>query len=274
MKAQAEKNRQAEDGGRLGRELLGLFAIFCGLLVALSLATFDSRDPWLNHVVSGVTRVHNKAGLFGSYISGFFFDIVGFSSWITPAFLCLAGARRILGAEEWPWWRWTGFGLLCLCVCLAGAASDLGDVEIFAKGVLPQGSGNVSTHGGGIIGHMLYVGMVGWLSSTGTFLIWLFSLLLAMQMLTGISWLSLLGAGSRTLWQSLTAKTQDIMDKRAERRETLLALAEEDAATELAFKGLAPLEVTAYPVQPQGNGVPNRPPPRFPPLPRLLPLRL
>jgi S-DNA-T family DNA segregation ATPase FtsK/SpoIIIE len=225
-----------------------LFAIFCGLLVALSLATFDSRDPWLNHVVSGVTRVHNKAGLFGSYLSGFFYDILGFASWVIPAFLCLAGARRILGAEEWAWWRWTGFVLLTLCISLAGAASDLGDVEVFAKGVLPQGSGNVSTHGGGIIGHMLYVGMVGWLSSTGTFLIWLFSLLLAMQMLTGMSWLSLLATGSRVLWQSFIAKMHTWKEQRAERKQARLALAETDEPARPAYTAQAPLEVATYPL--------------------------
>lgn len=249
MKPQGGKNRQNGDGGRLGRELFGLFAIFCGLLVALSLATFDSRDPWLNHVVSGVNRVHNKAGLFGAYLSGFLYDIVGFASWLFPAFLCLAGARRILGAQEWPWWRWAGFVLLGLCICLAGAAGDLGAVEIFARGVLPQGAGNVSTHGGGIIGHMLYVGMVGWLSSTGTFLIWLFSLLLAMQMLTGLSLLCLLAAGSRTLRDSVVAKARELMDKRAERREARSALNDGNGR---AWEGrvTAPLEVTAYPIAP------------------------
>lgn len=229
------------DSGRLSRELLGLFAIFCGLLVILSLATFDSRDPWLNHVVSGTIKIRNKAGLFGAYLAGLLYDILGAASWLIPAGLCLAGARRILGAQSWAWWRWAGFVLLTFVVCLAGAASDLGDVEIFARGVLLPGAGNVSTHGGGIIGHMLYLGMVGWMSSTGTFLVWLFCLLLAMQMLTGVSWLNLLMSGSTVLWQSITEKIRDAAERRVARKESRLALAREP------YKG-EPLDVAAVPL--------------------------
>ena len=232
---------RATDSGRLSGELLGLFAIFCGLLVILSLATFDSRDPWLNHVVSGSANVRNKAGLFGAYLAGILYDILGAASWAIPACLCLAGGRRVLGARPWAWWRWTGFALLAFTICLAGAASDLGDVEIFAKDVPPQGAGNVSTHGGGIIGHMIYVGLVGWMSTTGTFMVWLFCLILAMQMLTGISWLNLLIFGGGALWQSLADKSREAVDKRAERREARLALAQESYAPE-------PLEVDAVPV--------------------------
>lgn len=218
VKMPADRNRMqstkpsASDSGRLGKELLGLLAIFCGLLVILSLATFDSRDPWLNHVVSGVVKIHNKAGLFGAYLGGLLYDIFGAASWVLPAFFCFGGARRILELAPLPWWRWTGFLFLGLCVCLAGASGDLGHVEIFARGVLPQGSGNVSSHGGGIIGHMLYVGLVGWMGATGTFLVWFFCLLMAFQMMTGISWLSLLIEGSRSLYASFCKKAQARME--------------------------------------------------------------
>jgi len=209
----------------------------------LSLATFDSRDPWLNHVVSGAPHVYNKAGLLGAYLSGSLYEFLGFASWIIPVFLCLAGARRILGAQEWAWWRWTGFVLLGLCICLAGAANDSGDVKVFAKGVLSQS--------GGFIGHVLYAGMVGWLSFAGTFLIWLFSLLLAMQMLTRVSWLSLLAMGSRALWRFFVAKTCRLLEQRAKRKQTRLTQAEE--AGRQACPVQPPLEITAFSISPAAD---------------------
>ncbi|MDR0826503.1 MAG: DNA translocase FtsK 4TM domain-containing protein [Desulfovibrio sp.] len=187
MKEQSGRNILQADGSRLGRDVIGLLSIFFCVLVILSLATFDSRDPWLNHVVSGSVVVHNKTGLFGSYISGFMYDIFGNASWALPAFLGLAGTRRILCVAPWPWWRWTGFIFLGFCISVAGAASDLGDVKIFHPGTMPAGAGNISAHGGGILGHMIYVWIVGWLSPFGAFLVWIFSLILAMHMLSGLS---------------------------------------------------------------------------------------
>lgn len=214
--------KQTAESGRLGRELWGLFAVFCGLLLVLSLATFDGRDPWLNHVISGdVHKIYNKAGLFGAYTAGFLYDVVGVSAWISPLFFCLIGARRILGFGEWTWWRWNGFALLAVCLSLAGAAHDLGAVEFFSR--LPSGlgaMGNMSTHGGGVIGHVLYAGLVGWLSHSGTLLLWLFCLILAMQMLTGLSWKSLAGSAAVLARNAFLALLESRRMKRAGKKET------------------------------------------------------
>ena len=228
------KEKPAADGGKLGKELFGLFTVFCGLLVILSLATFDSRDPWLNHVVSGVSRIHNKAGLFGAYLAGLLYDMIGFAAWVVPVFFCIAGARRILSLQEWAWWRWIGFMLLALCLSLAGAARDLDMSGFFARSPLPPGSGNISAHGGGIVGHLLYTGMVGWLSSTGTLMIWLFALLLSVQMITGVSWLTLLKNAGASLWAGATGLARKAADSASEarsRRNPDIAAAKPSAAS-------------------------------------------
>lgn len=245
-----DKGRSSADGGRLGRELFGLFAIFCGLLFILSLATFDSRDPWLNHVVSSVGKIHNKAGLFGAYLAGLLYDIFGLASWTLPAFLCIAGARRIMGVPEWPWWRWIGFLLIGFCISLAGAAGDAGHVDLFNRGRMLQGAGNVSIHGGGIIGQMLYGAIAGWMGPTGALLVWLFSLLLAMQMLTGISWVALLTIVAYGLWNGLQrwghSVRETISQRRAEQKEAHLRMAQNPS--------LQPaLTVTAIPKQEPGD---------------------
>ena len=82
------------DNRKIAHELGGLFLIFWGLFVLLSLVTFDPGDPSLNHVVSGNRVViHNKAGLFGAYLAGFLHDLFGIGAYIWPlVFLVMGGA--------------------------------------------------------------------------------------------------------------------------------------------------------------------------------------
>ncbi|WP_027187215.1 DNA translocase FtsK [Desulfovibrio cuneatus] len=204
------------EGSWLGRELLGLVAIFFGLLLLLSLATFDARDPWLNQVISGkITTVHNKAGLFGSYTGGMLFDAFGIAAWMVPFYFFFMGARRILGSQGWPWWRWVGVVLLGLCFAIAGAARDAQMLQAATAG------SSVSNHGGGLLGYMLYTGLVGWLSPTGTMLVWLFSLLLSVQMLVGFSWLGVVVGFAKGVWLTCTTLAGDMADSLNQRQDPL-----------------------------------------------------
>lgn len=209
MSTNNSKKTTPVDTGKLGREIFGLFSIFCGILLVLSLATFDSRDPWLNHVVSGVTKVYNRAGLFGAYLGGMLFDGFGVAAWVLPLFFCILGIRRILASPSWEWWRWTGFLLLTICLSLAGAARDIHLMEV-ARGL--PGAGNISAHGGGLLGHLMYGALVGWLSSTGATLFWIFCFLLAIQMLVGFSWVGVLLSSARGVWKTCTTMAGEVGD--------------------------------------------------------------
>ena len=83
-------------GHRLIRELLGLLFLFCGLLLLLSLWTYDMGDPSFNQAVTiEAANIKNSAGLFGAFLSGFFVDIFGIASFYCPAFLLYAGFKVI-----------------------------------------------------------------------------------------------------------------------------------------------------------------------------------
>ena len=198
-------NRQ--EGSRLGRELVGLLYIFFGLLLMLSLVTFDTRDPWLNHVVSEAATIRNRAGLFGAYVGGFLLDVLGYAAWIFPTWFCLIGARRILGAAPWPWWRWATLVLFAVVLAFLGAAHDVGRLAFVAKSAMPA-------HGGGMFGSFLFSSLVGWLSETGAWMVWALCLLLGIQMLVGFSWLSLLAGFAAMLWQTGRDMADEFMDKR------------------------------------------------------------
>ncbi|MGJ3522037.1 DNA translocase FtsK [Nitratidesulfovibrio sp. D1] len=163
----------ATDGNKLARELFGLFLIFWGLLLLLSLATFDARDPSLNHVVSNAAQVRNSAGLFGSYLGGILVDLFGFSAFLWPFGFMGIGARYVVIPFDVPWWRWLGLILLGACVATMGAGWNLavGDVG-----------------GGGFFGIILHNFAARYFSPRGSALVWVFLFLISAQLVLGLSW--------------------------------------------------------------------------------------
>ncbi|MCC8193389.1 MAG: DNA translocase FtsK [Deltaproteobacteria bacterium] len=159
--------------------MLGLFFLFVGLLLLLSLATFDPGDPSLSHVASAGNAVRNKAGLFGAYISGFLADMLGVASYFIPAAFFLSGARRILGCDGWAWWRWCGFCLLGGCAAVSAEA---------------WGTAVGSVTKGGLLGHALAAFFGAYFGSVGMALFWIFLFLMGVQLATGFSWLAFVQA--------------------------------------------------------------------------------
>lgn len=150
--------------------------LFWGLLLLLSLMTFNVNDPSLNHVVSGNSVVSNRAGLLGAYIAGFLNDVFGIAAYVWPLIFGALGAGYVSATFELLWWRWCGYFLLTLCLLCAGAAWgwSLGDIN-----------------GGGMVGRTLFDSMSLYLSPGGSTLVVLFVLLIATQLSFDISWISL-----------------------------------------------------------------------------------
>lgn len=155
-------------------------------------------------MVSGAAAVRNKAGVFGAYISGFLVDFFGFAALVFPLLFLVLGGRRVLSVQEWPWWRWWGFGFMALCFAIAGAAWNFGLFNV---------------RGGGLLGGSLYAFSIGYFSAVGTTLVWGFFFLLSLQMLLGFSWLSLILQGISGLWASFVAAFKDLREGRLQKGE-------------------------------------------------------
>ncbi len=142
----------------------------------LSLATFDAADPSLNHVVSGKVQIHNHAGLFGAYAAGFLNDVFGIGAYLWPFIFAALGAAYVSPACAMHWWRWCGCFLLTICLLVGGAAWDLaiGDVA-----------------GGGMIGQTLHDNAALYLSPGGSTILWIFVLLVGLQLTFNFSWFNL-----------------------------------------------------------------------------------
>ena len=165
------------DGRKIARELFGLFLIFWGLLVLLSLASFNQNDPSINHAVSNPAIVKNNAGVFGAYLSGLLVDIFGLASFVWPAVFIAWGAGCVSTWFTMPWWRWFGFTLLAACLISLGAAWNIGIGDV---------------RGGGMLGLSLYTVFTTLFSPVGSTLIWLFLLFISLELAFGIAWLSLI----------------------------------------------------------------------------------
>ncbi|MGE9986627.1 DNA translocase FtsK [Desulfovibrio sp. SGI.169] len=150
--------------------------LFWALLLLLSLVSFDSNDPSLNHVVSGAGEVQNKAGLFGAYAAGFLNDVFGVAALLWPLVFGALGAAYVSSSYAMHWWRWCGFFLLTVCLLVMGAAWDLSLGDLW---------------GGGMVGRALHTNASRYLSPGGSALLWLFVLLVGLQLACNISWFSL-----------------------------------------------------------------------------------
>ncbi|MBD5417184.1 MAG: DNA translocase FtsK [Desulfovibrio sp.] len=156
--------------------MFGLFLLFWALLLLLSLLSFDAADPSFNHVVSSQGPVHNKAGLFGAYAAGFLNDIFGVAAFLWPLVFGALGAAYVSSGYALHWWRWCGFFLLTLCLLVAGSWWDLS-------------AGDLA--GGGMVGSALYDNARHYLSPVGSTMLWVFVLLVGLQLACNFSWFSL-----------------------------------------------------------------------------------
>ena len=167
-------------GHRLVRELLGLLFLFCGLLMLLSLWSYHVGDPTFNQAVqSSAASVQNAAGLFGAYLSGFLVDCFGLGSFLWVVFFLAVGAGLVSRWLVLKWYRWVGYLLLFSCMLVASSVFD-----ISVHGI----------HGGGLAGQWLSAFSLIFFSPVGSFLLWFFVFLIAMELSFSISWLTLIAS--------------------------------------------------------------------------------
>ncbi|MBQ9104826.1 MAG: DNA translocase FtsK 4TM domain-containing protein, partial [Mailhella sp.] len=203
-------------GHRLIRELLGLLFIFCGLLLLLSLWSYDPADPTFNQAVTvEASAIRNSAGLFGAFLSGFFVDIIGIASYLWVVFFLAVGAAFVSRWLVLKWYRWIGYTMLFACLIMAASAWDLSFHGI---------------KGGGLAGQWLSAFSFLLFRSIGSMLVWAFIFLAGMELAFSISWLGLaVGAydwiASR-LKRGDREEAQDDEQEEAPRRRRFASLAE------------------------------------------------
>ena len=158
-KRRAPEEVAITDGRKIARELFGLFLIFWGLLVLLSLVSFDQNDPSINHAVSNPAIVKNLRRALRRIpqrASGRHLRVR--RACLAPRLPCVGGGLRLHMVHH-------------AVVAL---------VRLYPSGGLPHfpsvrlgTSASATSGGGGMLGMTLYTKFTTLFSPVGSSLIWL-----------------------------------------------------------------------------------------------------
>ncbi len=159
-------------GGFWLRELCGLFLLFSMLLLILSLLSYSSADPSLNHAMSR-GKVANLGGLLGAYTAGFLNDLFGSGALVLPVMLGGVAIGCLTRKLSLTWWRWLGCAMLGLWALVFAAGLDISVGEL---------------SGGGMLGSVIAQASRRLLSPFGAILFWLFFFLAGLQLFLDVSW--------------------------------------------------------------------------------------
>jgi DNA segregation ATPase FtsK/SpoIIIE, S-DNA-T family len=127
---------------RAASEALGVLLLLAGVLTALSLYSYDPRDPNLFSLTTGEAESPaNWIGGFGASLSAAFYQLLGFAAWTMPVLLAFAGFRRFTARPiENRGSKAVGFALLFLAVpallSLAFGRRPLAGEEAEAGGIV------------------------------------------------------------------------------------------------------------------------------------------
>lgn len=78
------------------QDIVGIGLLATGLLVALSLFSFNPTDPSLNSIGVGM-KVNNFCGYFGSFLSDALYQLFGLSAWVIAIGLSFRGIATVKG---------------------------------------------------------------------------------------------------------------------------------------------------------------------------------
>ncbi|MCQ9326411.1 DNA translocase FtsK [Neisseria dentiae] len=214
------KRNRPQHVANLINDTLWLFALLVTVYAALSLASFTMDDPAWSRSVPASDEVRNLGGLFGAYLADIGYYLFGLSFW----WLVIAGCvwlyknfRPLKTPDSKPYNHRiaaAALGILLLCSPI---------LEVFA--FKPQLADALPVGAGGLIGSFAASGLSWLLGTSGSLLIMLVVVLLALSLLAQVSWLDVLektGAKLEWMWLKLVRKedkyVRDLPDAKTTRR--------------------------------------------------------
>ncbi|MBI3595978.1 MAG: DNA translocase FtsK 4TM domain-containing protein, partial [Nitrospirae bacterium] len=170
--------------GNRRHEILGVILLAFGLLLLVSLISYDPLDPSLNSVSSN-PFVHNLAGKVGAYLSDELFQLIGGSAYLLAMGSGLIGWRKLLSRPiAFHRWRMTGFVLLL--------TSSTALLHLVWTGLPSLAGGPIlAGHAGGLVGKLTADWLSGYFAPLGAYILVTAAVLLSLIMTTSISLLTM-----------------------------------------------------------------------------------
>ena len=153
----SEKPRKAFLREHIKKEIAGLVWMAAGLVLLLSLISFNTNDPSFNTNLDPAT-IHNVCGKVGAYVSDLFFQIIGLPAMLIP-FACLLFAWRLLKFRDLHPRAYKIAAFIVMLISIAGLISlKIEKVALF---------GQTLNQAGGFIGFFLASTLKSWFNLTG-----------------------------------------------------------------------------------------------------------
>ncbi|MGQ9695515.1 MAG: DNA translocase FtsK [Thermodesulfobacteriota bacterium] len=183
--------------GNLKREILGILFAALGILLALSLISYNPDDPSFNNQPSEPRQPTNLVGFAGSYMADICFQIFGLISLIWPL-LFIIMAFKSFRPEIKP------FKGIKLAALLGLLLAGMGILSLVLGKISFQG---MPLESGGAFGYFLRRIAEKYLNISGAYLLFAVVLIISLMVLTNLSWIEIgrsLGLGTQFLLRKLT----------------------------------------------------------------------
>ncbi len=161
------------DSSRIKEEIKGILAIVAGLIILISLV---SHSPWDRSLFTESKELNNLLGSFGAQLSELLIQFIGYTSYIIPVVLLIAGIKMVTGKSVHHKYI-IFFGALILLIIASSSVIQL----MFGE------------HSGGLIGIKCTALTLAIVSSTGSYLIFATLTLISLMYLIHFSVVSFMG---------------------------------------------------------------------------------
>ena len=163
-------------------DLFNLFLVILGIVLLISLWTFEISDPNWKEISSSETNLTNSIGIVGAWLSSFLYEFLGITAWAMillffyPAFMSYLKNTEEKPTQKNYFFSISGFFIFCSSLCL------LIDLHINAfESYFPETSS-------GILGTIISVNLYPYLSLVGSTLFGIFFLMVSFSLMVNLSW--------------------------------------------------------------------------------------